>query len=254
MGAINAIAQAGPTIIAQALPAVLAMSNPMSAVTGIAGAFGKAAQQGAANAPGVPPLVGAIAGAVMGNQAATSAAGSSLAPTDLAPPTDPAYGAAPLISPFVSSLYSYLTQGPNESIDWTKFKDGQKEGETGKAKGITWLLTNIQQQEKSAQLGTGEPSIELKTAFARTIQVIEGIKSEVLKSSELSSGGTGADVVKGWQNEIKEAKATIVKLETTAKSFPGTSASAPQMRSLKIDVPKTDYTARKFLLAHIHSV
>lgn len=75
------------------------------------------------------------------------------------------------------------------------------------------------------------------------ISTIEGIKGAVLKSSEMTSGSTPAEVVKEWQENIKEAKATVLKLEMTAKSFPGSSSSTPQLRNLKINVPPTDHSA-----------
>lgn len=252
MGAINAIAQAGPSIIAQALPALLNGLNPMSAVSSVAGAFGKAATAGASNAPGASPLAASLIGAVAGQAAGNGAASNSvLAPVELSPATDPAYAAAPLIAPFLNSLYSYITQGPGDGVDWTKFKDNKKDedGIAKKANGITWLLTNVKQQEKSAQLGTSQPSQDLKGAFAKMIQTIEAIKAEVSNSSDMASDGTDPVAVKSWQEDIKQAKITVLQLETTAKSFPGTSANTPQLRNLKIDVPKTDHTAQNAALS-----
>ena len=252
MGAINSIAQAGPSIVAQALPAILNGLNPMSAVSSVANAFGKAATAGASTAPGASPLAGALIGAVAGQAAGNGAASNSvLAQTDLAPPTDPAYTAAPLIAPFLNSLYSYITQGPGDGVDWLKFKDSSKDadGNVKKADGITWLLTNVKQQEKTAQLGTGQPSEDLKAAFSKMIKTIEAIKAEVVKSSDISSGGTDPATVKTWQEDIKQAKTTVLQLETTAKSFPGTSANTPQLRNLKINVPATDHTAQNAALS-----
>jgi len=120
MGAINSIAQAGPSIIAQALPALINDMNPMSAVSSIAGAFGQAAKNGAAAAPGgnalTSTLIGAVAGQAVGNSAMSSSV-LATASKEVAPPADNAYTAAPLIAPFVNSLYTYLTQGPDGSID-----------------------------------------------------------------------------------------------------------------------------------------
>jgi hypothetical protein len=252
MGAINAIAQAGPSIVAQALPAVLNGLNPMSAVSSVAGAFGRAATAGASNAPGASPLAGMLIGAVAGQAAANGAVSNSvLTSADLAPPSDPAYTAAPLIAPFLNNLYSYITQGPGDGVDWTKFKDTKKDedGNVKTAEGITWLLTNVKEQLKTAQLGTGQPSEDLKGAFAKMIKTIEAIKAEVVNSSDMASGGTKLAIVKTWQEDIKQAKATVLQLETTAKSFPGTSSNTPQMRNLKIDVPKADHTAQNAALS-----
>jgi cation transport regulator ChaB len=248
MGAINAIAQAGPSIVAQTLPALINGMNPMSALNSAAGAFGKAAMDGASNAPGAPPLAGALIGAAAGQAAVNG--GSALAQTDATPPTDPAYSAAPLLAPFLNDMYSYLTSGPKDGIDWAKFKDSKKDedGKVQQAHGLTWLLTNVKQQEKSAQLGTSEPSEKLKKSFALMIKTIESIKAEVLKSSDMAAGSTDAATIKTWQEDIKNAKAIALELETTAKTFPGSSTSTPQMRTLKIDVPKTDYSAQNAAL------
>jgi hypothetical protein len=100
-----------------------------------------------------------------------------------------------------------------------------------------------------AQLGIGEPSEALKGAFTKMIKTIDAIKAEVLKSSDMASSSTAPEVIKAWQADMKEAKAAVLQLETTAKSFPGTSVNTPQMRSLKIDVPKTDYAAQNAALS-----
>jgi hypothetical protein len=81
------------------------------------------------------------------------------------------------------------------------------------------------------------------------IKTIEAIKAEVVNSSDMASGGTKLAIVKTWQEDIKQAKATVLQLETTAKSFPGTSSNTPQMRNLKIDVPKADHTAQNAALS-----
>lgn len=169
MGAVNGIVQAGPSIIAQALPAMLAASNPMTGVNALAGAFGQAAKQGAVNAPGGSETAKALI-----NSAAPQ--NSALAPPNVTPPADPAYSAAAMLSPFLTSLNSYLTTGPNKGVDWAKFKDqppkasGAKSTEEG-TKGLTWLLTNLIEQEKSAQLGDNEPSKDLKSVFTENIKV-----------------------------------------------------------------------------------
>lgn len=71
-----------------------------------------------------------------------------------------------------------------------------EDGKVQQAHGLTWLPTNAKQQEKSAQLGTGEPSRELKSAFALMIKIIEAIKTKVLKSSDMTGGGTDAAIIK----------------------------------------------------------
>ncbi|KAM0524468.1 hypothetical protein ACHAPE_000562 [Trichoderma viride] len=102
--------------------------------------------------------------------------------------------------------------------------------------------------EESAQFGTGEPSQELKSAFALMIKTVETIKAQVLKSSGIIASGTDAATIMTWQEDIKKAKAIALKLETKAKTFPSSSASTGQVRSLKTDVPNTDYSAQNAAL------
>ncbi|UKZ60128.1 uncharacterized protein TrAtP1_001413 [Trichoderma atroviride] len=64
----------------------------------------------------------------------------------------------------------------------------------------------------------------------------------------MAAGGTDAATIKTWLEDIKNAKTIALKLETTAKALPGSSSSTHQMRNLKIDVPKTDYSARNAAL------
>lgn len=101
MGATNAIAQAGPSTVAQTLPALINGMSPMSALKSAARAFGKAAIDDAANAPGDPPMTGALTRVAVGQAAVNS--GSALAQTDATPPTDPAYAVAPLLAPFLTA-------------------------------------------------------------------------------------------------------------------------------------------------------
>lgn len=123
-----------------------------------------------------------------------------------------------------------------------------EDGKVQQAHGLTWLPTNAKQQEKSAQLVTGEPSRELKSAFALMIKIIEAIKTKVLKSSDMTGDGTDAAIIKAWQEDIKNAKAIASKLGTKAKTFSSSSASTPQIRNLKIDEPRTDYSAQNAAL------
>lgn len=168
MGAVNSIMQAGPSIIAQALPALIASANPMSIVSGIAGALGQVGKNGAANAPGGSEVIKGIAGAIPNKELSMK--------VDATPKTDPAYQAAPMLAPFINSLQAYLTQGPDNSVDWAKFKDQPSAEEDGQSteegtKGLTWLLTNLKMQQKNAHLGKGKPSIDLGTAFDESIKV-----------------------------------------------------------------------------------
>ncbi|KAK3387844.1 hypothetical protein B0H63DRAFT_413113 [Podospora didyma] len=198
MEAVNAIAQAGPSIVAQALPGIINGMNSLSALTSSPSALGKAAARS----------------------------------TSLTPATDPAYSAALLLAPFVNSLCAYLTGGTDGSIDWAKFHDPA---------GVTWLLTNVSEQQKTADLGTTQPSEELKGAFTKLIRILEALKS--------SSGTAATATITSWQDDIKQAKATVLKLETIAKLFPGTSLSACQMRPAQIDIPNTDSSAQMAVIS-----
>jgi hypothetical protein len=43
----------------------------------------------------------------------------------------------------------------------------------------------------------------------------------VLKDNQLMSSKPGPNVISKWQNDVKEAKALVTKLSTTAQSLPG---------------------------------
>ena len=173
MAAISSIAQAGPSIIAQALPALINSANPMSAVGGITSALAQAGKQGAANAPGGSEVTKAAVGMIPDKNPIMEVANAT-------PQTDPAYSAAPLLAPFITSLLAYLTSGPDNGVDWAKFKDqsAKDAGETSSepsTKGLTWLLTNLRMQKASAHLGTEDPSKQLNLAFDQSINVRSNI-------------------------------------------------------------------------------
>ncbi|KAI3581869.1 hypothetical protein IWW34DRAFT_616467 [Fusarium oxysporum f. sp. albedinis] len=197
MGALTAITSAGPALIAQALPAIVNAANPMSAVNGLSG-------------------------------------GATLQFNDATPETDPAYVAAPLLTPFMTTLLTYLTAGEGNTPDWSKFKDQASKQGSG-TEGLTWLLSNLQMQQKSAKLGASEPSTELSTAFDTSIAIVEEIKKEVANQQKLSSAKTDPASIKRWQDAITKAKLTVTKLEATAKSFPGSSSNAPKMNNISVD-------------------
>ncbi|KAH7484019.1 hypothetical protein FOMA001_g7375 [Fusarium oxysporum f. sp. matthiolae] len=230
MGALTAITSAGPALIAQALPAIVNAANPMSAVNGLVGGLAQAGRQGALNAPGAPP----VAQALLGGQQGSQSGGATLQFNDATPETDPAYVAAPLLTPFMTTLLTYLTAGEGNTPDWSKFKDQASKQGSG-TEGLTWLLSNLQMQQKSAKLGASEPSTELATAFDASIAIVEEIKKEVANQQKLSSAKTDPASIKRWQDAITKAKLTVTKLEATAKSFPGSSSNAPKMNNISVD-------------------
>ncbi|KAF4943369.1 hypothetical protein FGADI_13467 [Fusarium gaditjirri] len=230
MGALTAITSAGPTLIAQALPVIVNAANPMSAVNSLIGGLAQAGRQGALNAPGAPPLAQDL---LRGQQ--DSQSGSAILQfKDATPDTDPAYIAAPFLTPFMTTLLAYLTAGEGNTPDWSKFKDqASKQGSS--TEGLTWLLSNLQMQQKSAKLGTSVPSRELATAFDTSIAIVEEIKKEVANQQKLSSAKTDPASIKRWQEAITEAKLIVTKLEATAKSFPGSSSNAPKLKNISVD-------------------
>ncbi|EXF73968.1 hypothetical protein CFIO01_08850 [Colletotrichum fioriniae PJ7] len=230
MGALTAITSAGPSLIAQALPAIVNAANPMSAVNGVVSGLAQAGRQGALNAPGAPP----IAQALLGGQQGAQPGGATLQFNDATPETDPAYVAAPLLAPFMTTLLTYLTAGEGNTPDWSKFKDQASKNGAG-TEGLTWLLSNLQMQQRSAKLGTGAPSTELAAAFDSSIAIVEDIKKEVANQQKLSSAKTDPASIKKWQDAITQAKLTVTKLEATAKSFPGSSSNAPKLNNISVD-------------------
>ncbi|KAJ0310909.1 hypothetical protein COL516b_001608 [Colletotrichum fioriniae] len=230
MGALTAITSAGPSLIAQALPAIVNAANPMSAVNGVVSGLAQAGRQGALNTPGAPP----IAQALLGGQQGAQPGGATLQFNDATPETDPAYVAAPLLAPFMTTLLTYLTAGEGNTPDWSKFKDQASKNGAG-TEGLTWLLSNLQMQQRSAKLGTGTPSTELAAAFDSSIAIVEDIKKEVANQQKLSSAKTDPASIKKWQDAITQAKLTVTKLEATAKSFPGSSSNAPKLNNISVD-------------------
>lgn len=245
MGALTAITSAGPSMIAQALPAIINGANPMSAVGGLVGALGQIGRDGALNAPGAPIAAKALlGGGANHNGAQTATQSATLQFPDATPQTDPAYVAAPLLAPFMTTLLTYLTSGPENSPDWSKFKDtaSTAAGSDG-TQGLTWLLSNLKMQQKSASLAATEPSTELGAAFDASIAIVEEIKKEVANQQKLSSAKTDPAMIKKWQEAITNAKLTVTKLETTAKSFPGASSNAPKLNNISMAPPKNDNSA-----------
>jgi predicted nucleic acid-binding Zn-ribbon protein len=216
--------------MAQALPAIINAANPMSAVQGLVGGLAQIGRQGALNAPGAPP----VAQALLAGQQGTQSNRATLQFNDATPDADPAYVAASLLSPFMTTFLAYLTSGEGNTPDWSKFKDQALKQGSG-TEGLTWLLSNLQMQQKSAKLGTSGPSRELATAFDASIAIVEEIKKEVANQQKLTSGKTDPAAIKRWQETITAAKLTVTKLETTAKSFPGSSSNAPKMKNISLD-------------------
>ncbi|KAF9760864.1 hypothetical protein IL306_004073 [Fusarium sp. DS 682] len=162
------------------------------------------------------------------NPSSATDGNESLLSPGLAGLTDPAYIEALLLAPFVEILHSLLNSGPNDSMDWIKLKEDAGQG-------LTWILTNLTEQDQVTSPGTSGPSIELKDALSNTISTAESIRDALPDYSEIPT-----EVIKDWQESIKRAKATVLKLETTAKSFPGSSATTTQLSDLKGNPPTTD--------------
>ncbi|KAK1703530.1 hypothetical protein BDP67DRAFT_584570 [Colletotrichum lupini] len=230
MSALTSITSAGPVLIAQALPAIISAANPMAGVNGLVNGLTQIGRQGALNAAGAPPFARALLGAHQGGQPG----GATLQFNDATPETDPAYVAAPLLAPFITTLLTYLTAGEGNTPDWSKFKDQASKNGAG-TEGLTWLLTNLEMQQKSAKLGTGQPSVELTAVFDSSIAIVEDIKKEVANQQSFTSAKTDPASIKKWQDAITKAKLAVTKLEATAKSFPGSSSNAPKLNNISVD-------------------
>ena len=89
------------------------------------------------------------------------------------PQTDPAFAAAPLLLPIVTTLLAYLSTGPENGVDWAKFKDDAANGSDGapSTKSLNWLLANLKTQQTNATLGQEQPSRDLRAAFDECINV-----------------------------------------------------------------------------------
>ncbi|KAF0645697.1 hypothetical protein FPSE5266_12198 [Fusarium pseudograminearum] len=150
---------------------------------------------------------------------------STLRFNDAIPQTDPAYLAASLLKPFMTMLLAYLTSGEGNTPDWSKLND----------QGLTWLLRNLQVQRESAKLGTSASSMGLAAAFEATVAIVEEMKKAVADEQKLSLAKTDQASIKKWQDAITQAKLTVTKLDSTAKSFPGSSSNSPKMKSISVE-------------------
>ena len=169
MTAVNGIVQAGPSLIAGALPLVLTAANPAMAIApAIASLTGGMAKPGKTNGHKERSDTDAKAPIINPKPAQT-----------LPVSNDPAYVAAGLVSAFFTTFYSYLTSGADGGIDWKKFDDssavsGTVTAEKTRTKGLTWLITNLALQRDNVDFTTEQPSIELKKAFEDAIAVSTG--------------------------------------------------------------------------------
>ncbi|KAK2749619.1 hypothetical protein FQN57_005841 [Myotisia sp. PD_48] len=245
INAIDSIVQAIPTVLAQAIPFMAGGVNGVTLASSALITVGQTAPDVAkialgGNTPTTSPTGAGTKPATTAGTPSNSALGDAM--KNMTPP-EPAYIAAPLIAPFLNSLHTYLTAGPNNGVDWAKFKKDTN-GKGKEADGLTWLLTNLEQQEKGAMLGDSEPSKSLKEALRKTISTIKSIQTEVLKSSDIASQATSTKLIETWQKNIKQAKVTVLQLETTAKSFPGTSVNTPQIFKSDFNIPATDHTSQ----------
>ena len=218
MNALSAITSAGTTLFAQGLPAVMNASNSMSTITG---AFSQLGGRGAFGAPGA------------------RGPAPTLKYSDATPLTDPAYVAAPLLAPFITTLYTYLTCGPDQTPDWSKFNGSPAATGSG-TEGLTWLLSNLKMQQKEAQLSDSGPSSVLRSVFETTIATVEEVKVEALaRTQKLNSTATAA-TFKKWHGAVLAAKEKVTQLDTAAKSFPGASPNVPKLKHVSMTPDKSD--------------
>ena len=143
MQLLQSVVTAGPKLMAAALPAVLMAADPLAAV--------EPATHGA-------PTVAQGAAALM--------SGPKVLPVGN---DDPGYQAALHTEPIMTSLFSYLTQGKDQSIDWDKFHDKADGGNGTTPVGVTAIETWLGMAKKN--LSNQQPSIQVSSAIDSSLSV-----------------------------------------------------------------------------------
>ena len=155
MQLLQSVVTAGPKLMAAALPAVMMAADPMVALGPAIGGIGKSLAAGAAQGA---PTVAQGAAALM--------SGPKVLPVGN---DDPGYQAALHTEPIMTSLFSYLTQGKDQSIDWDKFHDKADGGDGTNPVGVTAIETWLSMAKKT--LSNQEPSMEVSSAIDSSLSV-----------------------------------------------------------------------------------
>ncbi|MCJ1283853.1 hypothetical protein MMC26_003184 [Xylographa opegraphella] len=229
MQILQSAVSAGPKLIAAALPAVMMAADPMTALGPALGAMGKSFAVG--DAQGAPTVAQGAAALLSGPQ---------VLPTGN---DDPGYQAALHTEPIMTSLFSYLTEGKNKSIDWEKFHDKAAGGDGKTPVGVTAIETMLTMAKKNGGLSNQPPSVDVSQAIDSSLSVLTEIGNAIKQQSQLTSDAVGEDTIKGWQTKIKEAETTVTRLSTTLSTGPAASSSVPTIGDMRAPAPSDDSSA-----------
>ncbi|KAL8924494.1 MAG: hypothetical protein Q9172_002659 [Xanthocarpia lactea] len=220
---IGGALQAVPAIIGAVLPAVLQAINPATAVANALGA-----SKNKSNQSTVAP------------QATAELQQSVL---------DPAYASAATVKSILETFYEFLG-GEKGEINWDKLSDAPPAATDSESpaksgdQGVSFLLGNLKGLKSNIDVAKSKPGKALGNAIDRTIKVAMSIKDYQQTQKDLNSEKADTSTIAGWKAEVKSARATTLTLSATAGSTGSTNIPNPYA-NMKIDVPKTDLSARK---------
>ncbi|MCJ1397686.1 hypothetical protein MMC11_000882 [Xylographa trunciseda] len=221
MQLLQSVVTAVPKLMAASLPAVMIAADPLAALGPAIGGIGKSL------------TVGAVQGApTVAQGAAALMSGPQVLPVGN---NDPGYQAALHTEPIVTSLFSYLTQGKDQSIDWDKFHDKADGGDGTNPVGVTAIENWLSMAKKN--LSNQEPSIEVSSAIDSSLSVLREIGNAIKQKSQLTAASVGKDTIKGWQDKVKEAETVVTRLSSTLSTAPGASSNTPTVCDMQPPVP-----------------
>ncbi|KAL8907064.1 MAG: hypothetical protein Q9171_006011 [Xanthocarpia ochracea] len=214
--------QAVPVIVGGILPAVLQAANPAAAVANALGASMKKSNQ-----------------STIAPQATTELQQSVL---------DPAYASAAIVKPILELFYEFLG-GEKGEVNWDKLSDAPPAATDSSTspksveQGVSFLIGNLNGLKSNIDVAKSQPSKALANAIDRTVKVAISIKDYQRTQKDLNSEKAATSTIAGWKAEVKLARATTLKLSTTASSTGSTNIPNPYA-NIKIDVPKADLSAQ----------
>ncbi|KAF3940749.1 hypothetical protein ABW19_dt0206211 [Dactylella cylindrospora] len=213
---VGSLAQTATATIGQGLPMMMAsMVNPMAGLSMAAGGAANGAKNGGQN--------GANGKGRRGKQA------QSITNPAVIPPNsdDPAYPASISVNTNLTGLVALLEGGPGNSIDWEHMAPKSP----GERTGLTYVKSVLEYAQTNTGWTEQQPSLQLKAAIGKALQVITAIETEMKKDKGLTSKKADgeSEAVKGWQKSVQEAKAVAASMATTAGSLPGSAPGAAPM-------------------------
>ncbi|KAI1342876.1 hypothetical protein F5Y15DRAFT_371283 [Xylariaceae sp. FL0016] len=231
-GAVTGFTQALPGIVAGVLPAVLAASNPMSAVSL---AVGSAAKQNPLGAAAVGVINGQ--GQANGNVPANGQQQRAMPSVE-----DPSYVAAAAIRDLVNHFYEFMGGDAGE-IDWSKFKEAPTKEGSSTPQGLSYFIGNLQGQQKRVDKTDTEPNKRLMAVFASMIKVSGEMQTHLKKQIEMNAAKLDAAVAAEWKKQVKQAQADVLALSATSSAMSSNAVPNP-FGNVKIDVGKPDLSAQ----------